>query len=120
MRNKLKLSEAIIAWSPIDAKGKFKKTAGQVRVGPLIEPTEQDWTADYASTGGAAFIAVRRLRGGEAKIHVLKEFVKLVTWHGIDPEIAAQALSNIEEFAGAFDEHRRPSERKTIRPSRTA
>jgi hypothetical protein len=103
----------------VGAQGRFKKTAGQVCVGPLVEAGDEDWTQDYVNLAGAAYIAVRRLRGGEAKIHVLREFVKLVTWHGIDPEIAAKALSDIEEFAEAMDQNHRTNERKTIRPSRT-
>jgi hypothetical protein len=118
MRNKLKLAEAIIAWSPVGARGKFRKTAGQVRVGPLIEAEEPDWTADYASTAGAAYIAVRRIRGAQAKLYVLREFFKLVTYYGLDPEIATQAFSNIEEFELAVDETHPPNERKTIRPTR--
>jgi hypothetical protein len=120
MRRRLNLTDAIIAWSPLDAQGEFKKTAGQVRVGPPVEANEADWTTQYENTAGAAYVFVRRLRGADAKLYVLREFFNLVILHGLDPETVAGALSHIEEFVAAVDEAQPRHERKTVRPSRTS
>jgi hypothetical protein len=49
----MKFREALIAWTP---------HTDRIRVGPLIEAGERDWTESYEYTGGAAFVRLRRCK----------------------------------------------------------
>jgi hypothetical protein len=88
----VKVSEALIAWNP---------GTDQVRVGPLIQEGQADWTdhpVSYACTGGAAYGHVRLLEGPDALRHVMSEFLNLVVHNRVDPQAAHRAFMEIDEY----------------------
>lgn len=91
----MKLAEMMIAWTPI---GIDSPTAGMVRVGPLINPGERDWSKEFLSTGGGAYVGVRKLSEVEAVAWTFIEFHTLVARDGIDPQKAHEAFLSIDEY----------------------
>jgi len=70
----MRAHEALIAWTPCDDT---LETRGQVRVGRLI-CGDNDWTAGFANTGGAARIDGRDWRGAKSIARVFLEFNSIV------------------------------------------
>ena len=95
----IKASEAIIAWTPAGADGSFAKTAGTVKVGPLIESGQPVWTLPYMMSAGAAYAYVRGLSGAEAVAQVFITINEIVVRDGIPVEAAHEAFLAIEEYA---------------------
>ena len=91
----MKLAESVIAWTPATLDS---PTAGKVRVGPLIRPGEEDWTKSYFSTGGGAYVGVRKLSEVEAVAWTFMEFHVLVTRDGIPPHRVHEAFLAIDEY----------------------
>jgi hypothetical protein len=98
----MKAHEALIAWTPTYLDD--EPTIGQVKVGLLMMADEahRDWTAPYACTGGAAYLAVRDLRGKASIIRLLVEFIEIVVADGIDPRVAHREFLKVDEYAALF------------------
>lgn len=88
----MKLAESLIAWDTV---------TGKVAVGPLIFEGDNDWTTPYGSTGGAAFIAVRKMTGIEARHYVMSD-LGLVLRDGLDPKAVHAAFLKIDEYRQAI------------------
>lgn len=96
----MKASEALIAWTPDRAAYSAKGTRGQIRVERLGEtPGSGRWTKPYAFTGGAAFVARRKLTGMDAVALVFIDFNTIVVRDGIDPQVAHTTFLAIDEYA---------------------
>jgi hypothetical protein len=94
----LKMQEALIAWNP---------GANQIRVGPLSERENFDWTVApirYLHTAGAAHRSVRDMDDAAARRYVLNLFNTLVIRDKVDPLAAHTALCGIYEFASSINE----------------
>ncbi len=92
----MKAHEALIAWTPANL---HTPTSGQVKVGPLLNEGEYDWTWPYSFSGGAALTRVRKLRGGESIAQLFIDFHTLVVRDGIAPEEAHKEFLAIDEYA---------------------
>jgi hypothetical protein len=95
----VKASEALIAWTPLDAD---IPTRGQLEVGLLVSDNDRDWTAPYSHTGGAAHLDRRAMRGAESVIRLLRDFQYLVVEERLDPEAVHKAFLKIDEYAEMF------------------
>jgi len=104
----MKLAESVIAWTPATASS---ATAGKVRVGPIVKPGEQDWTAAYLCTGGGAYIGVRKLSEIEAVAWTFIEFHLLVARDRIPPHKAHEAFLAIDEYIGNIPPDMRPAQK---------
>jgi hypothetical protein len=101
----MKLAESVIAWTPATADS---PTTGMVRVGALIKPDQEDWTASYLCTGGGAYLGVRKLSKPEAVAWTFIEFHLLVARDGIPVDRAHNAFLAIEEYVDNIPPDMRP------------
>ncbi|TGV08197.1 hypothetical protein EN816_34100 [Mesorhizobium sp. M8A.F.Ca.ET.173.01.1.1] len=92
----MKTHEALIAWSGWDDQS---PTRGHVAVGLIVGEGQVDWSAGYASTGGAAFEARRQIRGAQSIIGIFRDFHYLVVDERLDPERVHKAFLVIDEYA---------------------
>jgi hypothetical protein len=95
----MKAHEALIAWTPNTSGWRERATAGQVKVGPLIDADNVDWTNPFSHTGGAAYIQRRKLRGAESVAKLFIDFHTLVVRDGIESQVAHEAFLMIDEYA---------------------
>ena len=94
----MKARDALIAWTP--PSHKESPTAGQVRVGALIDrASAKDWAAVYDCTGGAAHMERRTLDDTTSTLMVFVDFHTLVVGDGMDPKVVHEAFLAIDEFA---------------------
>jgi len=93
----MKAADALVAWTPADYLD--SPTRGQVKVGPLITNPDNDWTMDYAYTGGAAHAERRSMLGDQQVARTFIEFNTLVVRDGIPVEAAHRAFLAIDEYA---------------------
>ena len=58
-----------------------------------------DWIKPtYSRTGGAAFVAVRKMTGLKSELRLFVEFQTLVVRDGIDPQEAHKAFLVVDEY----------------------
>ena len=76
----MNVAEAMIAWTPIHATK--TPSAGTLKVGPLLQPGDADWTRPFLYTGGASETHVRALTGRKAVARIFIEFNTLVARDG--------------------------------------
>ena len=88
--------EALIAWTPAHLAN--DPTAGQIKIGLLLSEGDRDWTAPYASTGGAAYKERRTLPDDTSALMAFVDFHTVVVRDGIDPQVAHQAFLAIDEY----------------------
>ena len=93
----MKVSEVLIAWTPVKHNGTAADTAGKVAVGPLLQPHDVDWARPFQKTGGAAYAEVQKLHGTPAIAEVFKMFHKLVVQEKIPVNIVHSAFLQIDE-----------------------
>jgi hypothetical protein len=97
---KIKLRDALIAWTP--TRWSNFDSAGKIWVGPLPKGERgPDGSVGMGFTGGGAFADVGGLSSLECKVRVLSEFVSVVARDGIDPRTAHREFLKIEEYAAA-------------------
>lgn len=93
----MKANEALIAWTPTFFED--SPTVGQVKVGPLLQEGDPDWTRPYQFTGGASLVDRRSLRGDASTKMLFVDFNTLVVRDGISPRAAHEAFLVIDEYA---------------------
>lgn len=93
----MKYSEALIAWTPVRHRHR-PETTGQLQVGPLLSLSENRWAKRFSCSGGAAYVATRKLAGDQAVARLFIEFHTLVVRDGIDPQAAHEAFLAIDEY----------------------
>lgn len=92
----MKLCEALIAWNP---------GTDQIHIGYLLEEGDHDWTISpvrYEMTAGAAYGAVRKLTGIEARHYAMSEFIGIVVRDGVELQAAHREFCKIEEYRFAI------------------
>lgn len=94
----MKAKDALIAWTPNFDHEDGNPTKGQVRVGPLLEDGDPDWTYGYSMTGGAAYTARRDMSEWEQIAMVFIEWQTMVFGYKIDPAVAHEAFLAIDEY----------------------
>ena len=104
----MKLAESVIAWTPATANS---STAGMVRVGPIVEPGQPDWTTSYACTGGGAYIGVRKLSEIETVAWTFIEFHLLVARDRIPVHNAHEAFLGIDAYVNNLPLDMRPTQK---------
>jgi hypothetical protein len=70
-----------------------------VKVGPLLQEDDGDWTRPYRMSGGAAKIETRKQKGKESALMAFIEFNTLVVRDHVDPQAAHREFLNIDEYA---------------------
>jgi hypothetical protein len=98
--SQMKAKDALIVWTPVWRTG-YAATHGKVRVGPLLKEGDADWTrypVEYASSGGAGYIARRKMRPSQLLAMVFIDFHSMVVRDGIDPQEAHRAFLTIDEY----------------------
>jgi hypothetical protein len=95
---RLSAQKALIAWSPARGPQRSEATRGRVKIGPLLEEGDEDWTAPYVCTGGAAWTAQRTRTGPALIARLFIDFHTLVVLDGIDPLVAHNAFLAIDEY----------------------
>ena len=93
----MNVAEAMIAWTPIHATK--TTSAGTLKVGPLLQPGDADWTRPFLYTGGASETHVRALTGRKAVARIFIEFNTLVARDGLSPQLVHEAFLVIDEYA---------------------
>lgn len=97
----MKAREALIAWTPASWQG--WPTAGMVKVGPLISGKDAaDWSDPYGMTGGAAYVAVRKMEGYQSKAKLFIDFHTVVVRDGVDAQEAHKAFLVVDEYRSAI------------------
>lgn len=94
----MKAAEAMIAWTPNFDHEDGNATKGQVRVGPLQQEGDPDWTFGYSMTGGAAYTARRNMPEWQQIAMVFIDWQTLVYGYKIDPDVAHEAFLAIDEY----------------------
>jgi len=98
----MKGNDALIAWTPANWDIPLcAATRGKIRIGPLIQKGEIDWTdhpVEYACTGGAAYTSWRKLKPEALLAMIFIEFNAIVVRDGIDPQDAHRAFLTIDEY----------------------
>src|ERR1700721_243240 len=107
----MKLAESVVAWTPATANS---PTAGIVRVGPIVEPGQQDWTTSFACTGGGAYIGVRKLSEIEAVAWIFIEFHLLVARDRIPVDKVHEAFLGIDDFGRNIPQTSRPQKKPKL------
>ncbi|MDB5432517.1 MAG: hypothetical protein JWP35_3633 [Caulobacter sp.] len=94
----MKAKDALIGWTPDDMFRPDEPTAGQVLVTRLPKPGEDDPICPFLCAGGAALEERRTMSGWKQIAMVFIDYHALVAGDGIDPEVAHDAMLEIDEF----------------------
>lgn len=96
---RIPMAEALIAWTPNTQAYAAHPTAGQIRIGRLLQPDDPDFTRGLVRTGGAAFTVVRDAKGAEATARAFIDFHTVVVRDKVPVEAAHREFMKIEEYA---------------------
>src|SRR5437879_4255027 len=93
----MKLSETMIAWTPsaFGDRKPYESTKGQVKAG--IHPAK-GWSAGYAFTDGACMSGWREMPEWERIAMLFIMFNVMTVRDGIDPQVAHDALLEVDEY----------------------
>jgi hypothetical protein len=94
---------ALIAWNGADdgcdRVASHPTPPGAVAVGPLLDDiSRSDWSRPYSCTGGAAWVARRKLFGIAQQLQVMEDYYQLVYVYGLDPCVVHRAFLEIADF----------------------
>jgi hypothetical protein len=92
----MKAAETLILWNAATAPGKEPwgdGPPGGVAIGPLNNDCRL-----YHASGGAAYVARRKLTGLPQQFHVLRDYYMLVYGYGLHPYVVHRAFLLIDEY----------------------
>lgn len=93
----MRAAETLILWngalSPGEAPSEHWGPAGGIAIGPL----DNDCNS-YSCSGGAAYVARRKLTGLPPQFHVLRDWYELVYGYNLHPYVAHRAFLLIDEY----------------------
>jgi hypothetical protein len=102
----MKAKDALFAWTPVHwNSSRSDATRGKVRIGPLLQHGDTDWTdypVEYSHIGGAAYTAWRTCEPAKLLAMIFIEFNAMVVRDGIDPKEVHKAFLAIDEYRDAI------------------